>query len=93
MRNDRVGLNLVLTRLLLIPVLAVVQLGAEEAKKPACTEATQGHVWVERSEQGRPVRTEVCSLEVWRYRWRQVTVHASELGKKRKAEKTGPVER
>lgn len=81
------------TPLLLIPVLAVVQLGADEVKKPPCTEATQGRVWVERSEQGRPVRTEVCSLEVWRYRWTQVTVQASELGKKRKVVKTGAVER
>lgn len=81
------------TPLLLIPVLAAVQLGADEGKKPACTEATQGRVWVERSGQGRPVRTEVCSLEVWRYRWTQVTVQASELGKKRKVVKTGAVER
>ena len=76
-------------RLLLIPVLAVVQLGAEEGKRPPCTEATQGRVWVERSVQGRLVRTEVCSLEVWRYRWKQVTVQASELAKKGKAGKTG----
>jgi hypothetical protein len=79
--------------LMLIPVLAMIQMSAAEPVKPACTKTTQGHVWVERNDEGRTVHTEVCSLEVWRYRWRQVTVHASELGKKGKDPKTGEVRR
>ncbi len=71
-------------RLLCIPVLVAVPLAAELAPKPVCSESTQGHVWVQRSESGRPLRTEVCSLQVWRYRWTQVTVHASQLMKKPK---------
>lgn len=71
-------------RMLCIPVLAAVPLAAEQAPKPACSEANQGQVWVERSDSGRPIRTEVCTLHVWRYRWTQVTVHASQLAKKQK---------
>jgi len=79
--------------LLCIPVLVVVPLAAEQAAKPACTQATQGHVWIERSDSGRPIRTEVCSLHVWRYRWTQVTVHASQLGHKPKENKSKPGQR
>lgn len=74
-------------RLLCIPVLAAVPLAAEKAPKPVCSEANQGQIWVERSGSGHPLRTEVCSLHVWRYRWTQVTVHASQLMKKPKETK------
>lgn len=86
-------MNLVLTRLLCIPVLVAAPLAAEQASKPACTQATQGQVWTDRSGSGRPLRTEVCSLHVWRYRWTQVTVHASQLMKKSKENKSKPGQR
>ncbi|MBL8178735.1 MAG: hypothetical protein JNK48_28935 [Bryobacterales bacterium] len=75
--------------MLLIPVLAAATLLAADSQtptspKPPCTPSTQGHVWVERSPSGQPLRTDVCSLDVWRYRWTQTTVHVSQLAKKQK---------
>lgn len=87
MRNDERELALHCVRLLRIAVLAAVGCAAAEPEKPACTAATHGRVWIERSVSGRPLRTEVCSLEVWRYRWTQVTVEASQLAKKTKPAK------
>lgn len=73
-------------KLLLIPVLVAVSATAE-TRKPTCAKPTQGRVWIERSPSGIPLHTEVCTLHVWRYRWTQVTIHASQLAPRPKPAK------
>ncbi len=81
------GTRVVTIRLLLIPVVLAGYILAADAQKPACTQATQGQVWIERAEHGAPVRAEVCTLQVWRYRWEPATVHVTELPKRQKERK------
>jgi hypothetical protein len=81
---------------LLLPAAACL---AEEAKPP-CNARNQGRLWPARAETdgafarraARCGELELCALAGWRYRWQRVTVHVSQLGKKRGAAGCGQAE-
>jgi hypothetical protein len=62
---------------------------AEETPRPPCNAETSGWLWPEETRSNRDAirRAErcgerlVCSRGLWKYHWRPVTVHWSQLGK------------
>src|SRR5215469_15401923 len=71
----------VLVRRLLTPTVVMVCCFAQQSGKPACTARTQGMAWREQNARNACGEIQVCTLNVWKYRWQPVTVHVSQLAK------------
>ena len=71
-------------------LLAGASVGQDPAK-PRCSARLQGQFWPEQANQdaklaralSRTGELELCTLWGWRYRWQSVSVHISQLPKKR----------
>ncbi len=72
---------LVRPRLLLIPLLMQVSGWARQPEKPPCNEHNRGAVWPARANRDACHAVEMCTLNVWKYRWEPVTVPISRLAK------------
>jgi hypothetical protein len=66
---------------LVIPMLLVVSSCAQGAEpaKPACNAQTLGEIWPEKGARVPAVPIEICSRATRKYRWRQLTIDASQL--------------
>jgi len=72
-------------------VIALAVLGsfcfAQQSRKPACRPQNQGRFWPEEANSDRDARRrlyqrgelELCTLEVWKYRWERISVNARGL--------------
>ena len=70
-----------LMRWLAIALLTAACSQGNEPRKPPCNARNRGELWpksTDRSDQ-RPI--EMCTLNVWKYHWEQVTVSISQLAK------------
>ena len=67
-------------RWLLVPAMTLCCL-SHAAEKPPCNARNKGEVWPPPGARsaGRPL--EMCTLNVWKYRWELVTVPVSQLAK------------
>jgi hypothetical protein len=70
---------------LLIPVVMWVCAWGRDAEKPRCDAQHRGELWPADVRHGEGAQ-QMCTLDVWRYRWEPVTVSVSQLGKERKHE-------
>lgn len=82
----RVGESPVKTLLLLI--LTLTALFGQETIRPACTAETRGQVWPPQAARNPSAVGPLCNIQVcvrgaWSFHWESLTVHVSELGKKR----------
>jgi len=73
-------------RVLLISTVTLVSSVAQPAAKPRCNAHHSGDLWPAHPDACHPL--EMCTLDVWKYRWERVTVDVSQLGKDGKR-KTG----
>jgi hypothetical protein len=71
-------------RLLLISAVSLVCCFAQQPDKPVCNKKNQGALWPAPGEADACHPVEMCSLDVWKYRWEPVTVDVSQLAKDRK---------
>ncbi len=65
----------------LISALVLGSGWAEEPPKPRCDALQRGRLWPESETRGTRRQIEICTLNVWKYQWQQLTVDISELGK------------
>ena len=80
--------NGIVMRLIFI-VAACALCIADDAGKPQCNSRRQGELWpraanfdsVLRSKLNHCGQLEICGLQIWRYKWKPVSVHVSQLGK------------
>jgi len=62
---------------------------AKDTAKPQCGSRNQGEFWPDAANTDRELRSklnhcgqlEICTYQVWRYKWKPVSVHVSQLGK------------
>ncbi len=62
---------------------------AEDAGRPQCNSRRSGELWPRianfdpalRSKLNHCGQLQMCSLQIWRYKWKPVSVHVSQLGK------------
>jgi hypothetical protein len=52
-----------------------------QAQKPVCNAENHGLLWPEHIAGHDPVPVEMCSVHLWKYKWRPLTVHISALVK------------
>jgi hypothetical protein len=69
------------TKWMLIPLLLAASAYATEPRKPACNSRNHGSVWVGQTTKSGRGPTEMCSLQVWKFRWTPLTVDVSQLAK------------
>ncbi|HYL73641.1 MAG TPA: hypothetical protein VEU96_05520 [Bryobacteraceae bacterium] len=70
-------------------ILLGTMLFAEEAQKPACSAKTLGQFWPEDANVSRDAarqfyqsgELEMCSMVVWKYKWKHISVNVRDLGK------------
>jgi hypothetical protein len=74
-------------RWLLISFVAVGCAWAGEPEKPRCNAQHRGELWPATATPGSDQSLQMCTLDVWKYRWEPVTVSVSQLSKERKREK------
>jgi len=78
--NQR-GVVVLPLRLLLIPVLVQLCGAAQPAERPPCNAKNHGAIWRDENAQTGCNQIQVCTLNVWRYRWEAATVPISQLSK------------
>lgn len=74
-------------RILATLLLSVGALSAEEAAKPPCTPALNGQLWPAQANSDKALARklfqtgdlELCSVNVWRYRWQHMSVSYKSL--------------
>jgi len=54
---------------------------AYQPSRPPCNERNRGLVWKKQGPNDDCAQLEVCSLDVWKYRWQRVTVPVAILKK------------
>jgi hypothetical protein len=67
---------------------------ARQDPKPACNAKMQGQFWPAEANSDRQAirrlyqsgELEMCSLEVWKYRWEHISVNARDVEKQRRAQ-------
>jgi hypothetical protein len=69
--------------LLLVPVLVGTLGWAQdtETQKPVCNSENHGMLWPEHISGHDQVPIEMCSVHLWKYKWRSLTVDVSALVK------------
>jgi hypothetical protein len=74
-------------RWMLVPMLALGALMGGEPQKPVCNAQNRGRLWPEGAARGTCRSVEICTVDVWKYRWEPVTISVSQLsrGTKRKS--------
>jgi len=68
-------------RWMLILVLELACCSARQPAKPPCNAKNQGEVWPAPKARAACVPVEICTLEVWKYRWEPATVDVSRMAK------------
>ena len=70
-------------RLILVPVLIGISCWAQDdqAQKPACNAQNHGTLWPEHISGHDHVPIEMCSVRLWKYKWRLLTIDVSDLVK------------
>ena len=70
-------------RLMLVPALMGSLCCAQDgqAQKPACNAENHGMLWPEHISGHDQVPVEMCSVHLWKYKWRPLTVDVSDLVK------------
>ena len=72
-------------KLLLLCFLPAVLVWAQETPRPACNALHQGKFWPEAANTDPAAarraaqcgQLEMCTLQVWRYKWKALTVHVA----------------
>jgi hypothetical protein len=70
-------------RLMLVPVLMSVSCWAQDdqAQKPVCNSENHGMLWPANISSRDHVPVEMCSVHLWKYKWRPLTVDVSDFVK------------
>jgi hypothetical protein len=84
-----VGDNVVMRYLASIPICGSMCFAGQK-EKPACSSRNQGQLWplranVDHADANRLFQSgelEMCSLEVWKYKWEHVSVNVRDLAKR-----------
>jgi hypothetical protein len=71
---------------MLVPVLMGISCWAQDdqAQKPVCNAENHGMLWPAQISGHDHVPVEMCSVHLWKYKWRQLTVDVSDLVKSAK---------
>ena len=68
-------------RWLLIPLAALAYCFAQQPEKPPCNAQNRGKLWPEGNARTACTGIEMCTMNVWKYRWEPVTLSVSRLAK------------
>lgn len=68
-------------RWILVPSLMLGCMWAQAPQKPRCNAQHSGELWPPHPASGSCRPIEMCTLNVWKYRWEPLTVHVSQLAK------------
>jgi len=79
-------------RLMLVPVLMGISCWAQddEAQKPVCNSENHGMFWPTHISGHDHVPVEMCSVHLWKYKWRPLTVDVSDFVKSAKPRQGKP---
>ena len=79
-------------RLMLVPVLMGISCWAQggQAQKPVCNTENRGMLWPVHISGHDRVPVEMCSVHLWKYKWRPLTVDVSDLVKSAKPRQGEP---
>jgi hypothetical protein len=75
----------------LLPAASLAATAGQPAAKPRCSARIQGQFWPEEANHDRDLMRkmvqsgdlEVCSLQVWKYRWKPVSINVAREMQKR----------
>jgi hypothetical protein len=71
---------------------------AGENRRPVCNAKVQGQFWPEEANSDRDAarrlyqsgELEMCSLQVWKYKWEHISVNVRDLGKSKRTAASSP---
>jgi len=95
----RVGDNRVVKYLATLILFGAVCLAGGD-RRPACNAKVQGQFWPEEANSNHDAarrlyqsgELEMCSLEVWKYKWEHISVNVRDLGKARRTAASSPAQ-